>query len=232
MSDISNNNSSLHHSNDIFELWGELIQGNTIPVEDSDEEMIDADSIVTIQSINARISNWSNQYTYIPLFNNYVVPDNTDAPNMNAPNMDAVNRAANGLISRSFVEDGPKYKNVLSEKGKSIIKFVKYNSEKFSKQSMCPITQEEFEKDQLVAQLPCGHIFEKESVMKWLENQNASCPNCRSKLDSVEEEIKKEPRLTMTNLLNYIGRREQRREEEDVQRAIMASLRDIGGNTF
>ena len=223
MSDISNNNSSLHHSNNIFELWGELIRGNTIP--DSDEEMVDADSVVTIQSINARISNWSNQYTYIPLFNNYVVPDNT-------PDVDAVNRAANGLITRSFVEDGPKYKNVLSERGKSIIKFVKYNSEKFSKQSMCPITQEEFEKDQVVAQLPCGHIFEKESVMKWLENQNASCPNCRSKLDSVEEEIKKEPRLTITNLLNYIEQREQRREEEDVQRAIMASLRDISGNTF
>ena len=224
MSDISNNNSSLHHSNNIFELWGELIRGNTIP--DSDEEMVDADSVVTIQSINARISNWSNQYTYIPLFNNYVVPDN------NAPNMDAVSRAANGLITRSFVEDGPKYKNVLSERGKSIIKFVKYNSEKFSKQTMCPITQEEFEKNQVVAQLPCGHIFEKESVMKWLENQNASCPNCRSKLDSVEEEIKKEPRLTITNLLNYIEQREQRMEEEDVQRAIMASLRDIGGNTF
>ena len=65
MSDISNNNSPLHHSNNIFELWGELIRGNTIP--DSDEEMVDADSVVTIQSINARISNWSNQYTYIPL---------------------------------------------------------------------------------------------------------------------------------------------------------------------
>ena len=75
--------------------------------------------------------------------------------------------------------------------------------------------------------------------MKWVQNENASCPSCRFKLDSVEEEIKKDTnntisntRLTITNLLNFIERREQQREEEDIQRAIMASLNDIEGTDF
>ena len=211
--------------------------------EDSDEEMIDADENVTtdynipinnnilptnmtIQTMNERMANWSPRYRYIPLINNFI-------------DQDPLARATNGLINRSFAEDSPKYKYILSENGKSQIEFKKFNKTDFSDQLSCPITQDQFEDDQIIAQLPCQHIFEKEAIMKWVQNENASCPSCRFKLDSVEEEIKKDTnntisntRLTISNLLNFIERREQQREEEDIQRAIMASLNDIEGTDF
>ena len=179
---------------------------------------------MTIQTMNERMANWSPRYRYIPLINNFI-------------DSDPLARATNGLINRSFAEDSPKYKYILSENGKSQIEFKKFNKTDFSDQLTCPITQDQFEDDQIIAQLPCQHIFEKEAIMKWVQNENASCPSCRFKLDSVEEEIKKDTtisntRLTITNLLNFIERREQQREEEDIQRAIMASLNDIEGTDF
>ena len=214
----------------------------TFQDDDGDEEMMDADENVTtdhnipinnilptnmtIQTMNERMANWSPRYRYIPLINNFI-------------DQDPLARATNGLINRSFAEDSPKYKNILSENGKSQIQFKKFNKADFSDQLSCPITQDQFEDDQIIAQLPCQHIFEKEAIMKWVQNENASCPSCRFKLDSVEEEIKKDTnntisntRLTITNLLNFIERREQQREEEDIQRAIMASLNDIEGTDF
>jgi len=219
-------------SNNLMQLW-------TFN-EDSDEEMMDADHNIpfnniiptnmTIQTMNERMANWSPRYRYIPLINNFI-------------DQDPLARATNGLINRSFAEDSPKYKYILSENGKSQIQFKKFNKTDFFDQLSCPITQDQFEDDQIIAQLPCQHIFEKEAIMKWVQNENASCPSCRFKLDSVEEEIKKDTnntisntisntRLTITNLLNFIERREQQREEEDIQRAIMASLNDIEGSDF
>ena len=73
--------------------------------------------------------------------------------------------------------------------------------------------------------------------MKWVQRENASCNSCRFKLDSVEEENKKDTTssnttVTINNLLNFIERRELEREEEDVQRAIIASLNDINSADF
>ena len=248
MSDTSNN--SLQHSsnqnlfstfffqhrdpsNTLFGLWTPLLNDS-----DSDEEMVDADDNtiqpplplnniipgnMTIQTMNQRMRNWSPRYRYIPLINNFI-------------NNDPLTRATNNLITRSFAEDTPKYKYILSEKGKSQIEFKKFNQQDFSDQLTCPITQDEFKNDQIVAQLPCQHIFEKEAIMTWVQKENASCPSCRFKLDSIEEEIKKDPvsntRITITNLLNFIERQEQQREEEDIQRAIMASLNDAEGPDF
>ena len=46
-----------------------------------------------------------------------------------------------------------------------------------------------------VSQLPCGHIFEPDAIIKWLKKENASCPVCRKPLQS--KEVKK-------NLLNTV----------------------------
>jgi hypothetical protein len=226
-------------SNNIMRLWSHAL------FEDSDEEMVDVEENIaienipinnfiqtnmTIQTMNERMANWSSRHRYIPLINNFI--------NANPePDPDPLTRAANSLIRRSFVEDSPKYKYVLSENGKSQIELKNFNKQNFSDQLTCPITQEKFEDDQIVAQLPCKHIFEREAIMKWVQRENASCPSCRFKLDSVEEEIKKDTTssnttVTINNLLNFIERRELEREEEDVQRAIIASLNDINGADF
>ena len=126
MSDTSNN--SLQHSsnqnlfstfffqhrdpsNTLFGLWTPLLNDS-----DSDEEMVDADDNtiqpplplnniipgnMTIQTMNQRMRNWSPRYRYIPLINNFI-------------DQDPLARATNGLINRSFAEDSPKYKKILS----------------------------------------------------------------------------------------------------------------------
>ena len=91
----------------------------------------------------------------------------------------------NEVISNSFDEDKEAYKNVLSEKGKQQLKIINYNST-ISKEKRCPITQEEFEENQEIIQLPCSHIFSKEAITKWLETESAKCPICRIELESKE----------------------------------------------
>ena len=131
-----------------------------------------------------------------------------------------------GIINRSFEEDKPKYKNVLSPKGKEQIKFAKYSSEKFKDNSVCPIIQEEFKEGDEIVLLPCNHIFQPAAIMNWLEKENANCPVCRYKLDSVEKIKEKieHPNFTISNLFNHIRELEEEIEERDIQRAIWASL--------
>jgi hypothetical protein len=51
----------------------------------------------------------------------------------------------------------------------------------------CPITQEAFKEGDDILILPCEHMFSKESIIHWLENEKAICPLCRFELDCVEE---------------------------------------------
>jgi hypothetical protein len=93
-----------------------------------------------------------------------------------------------------------------------------------------------------VSQLPCGHIFEPDAIIKWLKKENASCPVCRKPLQS--KEVKKNllntvidsssNRLATTRrqnlssrnvVLGFMERQIQREEEEELQAAIMESLR-------
>ena len=47
----------------------------------------------------------------------------------------------------------------------------------------------DFEEGEEIAKLPCGHIFNKDGIMQWLEEESNKCPVCRDELDSKEIEI-------------------------------------------
>lgn len=49
------------------------------------------------------------------------------------------------------------------------------------KAELCPICHESFQVDPFVNELPCGHVFHMDCIMKWLKDQN-TCPFCRYKL--------------------------------------------------
>ena len=53
--------------------------------------------------------------------------------------------------------------------------------------------QTEFEDDDDVVVLPCKHYFGEAAIMRWLEKEQAICPVCRDKLDSVEIKNEDEP---------------------------------------
>ena len=134
------------------------------------------------------------------------------------------------LIDQSF-NDENKYKNVLDESGLNQIETVIYNSNEFPDDKQCPISFLDFNQGDKINKLPCGHIFHSKSILKWLENEQAKCPVCRYELSS--KEVKKTdiseniipPRQTFTELFrNMIIEREERRDNEVLQRAILESL--------
>jgi hypothetical protein len=134
------------------------------------------------------------------------------------------------LIDQTF-NDENKYKNVLDESGLTQIETVIYNSNEFPDDKQCPISFLDFNQGDKINKLPCGHIFHSKSILKWLKNEQAKCPVCRYELSS--KEVKKTdiseniipPRQTFTELFrNMIIEREERRDNEVLQRAILESL--------
>ena len=134
------------------------------------------------------------------------------------------------LLDQTF-NDENKYKNVLDESGLTQIETVIYNSNEFPDDKQCPISFLDFNQGDKINKLPCGHIFHSKSILKWLENEQAKCPVCRYELSS--KEVKKTdiseniipPRQTFTELFrNMIIEREERRDNEVLQRAILESL--------
>ena len=144
------------------------------------------------------------------------------------------------------------YKNIISDEGKKSVLNETYTSDKYTDQKCCPISQIDFKEGDDISKLPCGHIFNPGLISKWLENENATCPVCRFKLDSKEEKIKNmESKLGETvttetptipiqrthriseynhdsflrhSMYNLLIQQESNREEQDIQTALMASL--------
>ena len=150
------------------------------------------------------------------------------------------NNSLESILQQSFTDPSQNiYKKVLSDEGENDIKTVIYKKGKFRNDS-CSVTLMDFEEGQEVSHLPCGHIFEKDAVLKWLKDENASCPVCRKPLASIEVKKSKKnvvlrdrsnqrraPRVNRSYLMqNYVERQIQREEEAEIQAAIIASLRD------
>jgi len=148
----------------------------------------------------------------------------------------------NSILAQSLLDPSQNlYKNVLSEEGENEIEVLEYKAEDFPEQKSCPMTLMDFKEGDKIAKLPCNHIFSHDAVMKWLKKENSRCPVCRKELAS--KEVKKDikvrsaprpiprtlnTRLTSRDLLTHIiNRRMQQEEEDEIQRAIMASLRDM-----
>ena len=94
-------------------------------------------------------------------------------------------RYANEILDQVLLDslyETPTYKQVLSSKGESLLKTIKYN--KSCANSKCPIYHVEFEEDQEITQLPCGHCFITEGIKHWLKEEKAECPVCRDELPS------------------------------------------------
>jgi hypothetical protein len=92
--------------------------------------------------------------------------------------------ALNRILNDSLLDKTP-YKKILSEKGNTQLKTVKYSKDNFDQESCC-IMFYNFEEGQDVIQLPCKHIFDPEGIKTWLKEEQAKCPICRFELDSKE----------------------------------------------
>jgi hypothetical protein len=145
------------------------------------------------------------------------------------------------ILTQSLLDPSQNiYKNVISKEGEDAIVQLEYKDDEYSGQTSCPVTLCDFKDGDKIAKLPCGHIFSSEAILKWLQKEDARCPVCRKQLPSkeVKKDIKIQPinrrtvvpmnrRFTSRDFISHIVNSRLRREEDnELQRAIMASLRD------
>jgi len=104
------------------------------------------------------------------------------------------------LLRQTLVSDKNPIKQVLSEEGEKCIKYINFDSQIHTDITCCPITMKEFKDGDVIAQLPCGHTFDKDAVLKWLKEEKAECPICRAKLKSQEkkEDVAMQRQTTQT----------------------------------
>ena len=104
------------------------------------------------------------------------------------------------LLRQTLVSDKNPIKQVLSDEGEKCIKYINFDSQIHSDITCCPITMKEFKDGDIIAQLPCGHTFDKDAVLKWLKEEKAECPICRAKLKSQEkkEDVALQQQTTQT----------------------------------
>ena len=104
------------------------------------------------------------------------------------------------LLRQTLVSDKNPIKQVLSDEGEKCIKYINFDSQIHTAITCCPITMKEFKDGDVIAQLPCGHTFDKTAILKWLKEEKAECPICRAKLKSQEkkEDVALQQQTTQT----------------------------------
>ena len=135
-----------------------------------------------IDYINVSNRNYQN----IPLSNNYML--NSSQPSEYS--------RLNRILNSSLLEK-PSYKKILSKKGENQLKKVIYDDKKYETKE-CVISMNEFKNGEEIIELPCKHIFNKESIETWLKEESSRCPVCRFELDF--KEVKNKENLLVEDI--------------------------------
>lgn len=98
------------------------------------------------------------------------------------------NITLNNVMQNSLYEQ-PGFRSVVSQETLKNLKTIKFSKEK-CKNDKCPILYTDFNEEDDVILLDCGHCFDPESIKKWLNEHKAECPVCRFKLDSVDVRVR------------------------------------------
>ncbi len=85
------------------------------------------------------------------------------------------------------LNEKPKYIKIISKEGLKELKHIKYDNSYDCK--ICPITMTNFEENEEIIKLPCNHIFKKDSILQWLNEESNKCPVCRKELSFKEKKI-------------------------------------------
>lgn len=117
--------------------------------------------------------------TFITTIPVYDIPTYNNLSNTNTNDIETI-------INYSFNQKS-KYKQVIcdEELNKLINSKIKYQIDN-NNNNICPITQTEFEEQQEIIKLECGHLFSSEAIIHWLTEEKSECPVCRFKYKSKE----------------------------------------------
>jgi len=111
----------------------------------------------------------------------------------------------NETLHQSLNDTNP-IKHVISDEEKNKLIPVPFKDCRNKEENTrCSITQEEFQDDDLVIQLPCDHCFCQEDIMNWLTKEKGECPVCRYKFECVEfrEQVEQEQEQQPAQYYNY-----------------------------
>ena len=147
------------------------------------------------------------------------------------------NHAVTQTMFRSLGDESP-YKQVVSQTGLSQLKYTFFDDETHETKG-CPISGDEFEEGERIVTLPCDHTFSEAAIMRWITEENATCPICRFELEAREvrveasgEDDEEEHALPvqrrgawpLADLVSAVQRSYDSIEEEHLQSAILNSL--------
>ena len=90
-------------------------------------------------------------------------------------------------ILMESLNEKPKYIKITSEEGLKELEYIKYNNNYECK--LCPISMTKFEENEEIIKLPCNHIFKKDPILQWLNEESNKCPVCRKELAFKEKKI-------------------------------------------
>ena len=239
--DISNNYINYNEQNEILrnQLMS-LLFGPPFPNSDANDNESYTEEDVSSNTIPNHADPLDTEY--MRFFRNYFYTTNRRGRIPGSGGIGRLNTIESILQQSMYDPSQNMFKKVLSKEGENSVKKVIYKKDTFPNDS-CPVTLTDFKEGDEVSQLPCGHIFVPEAVIKWLKDEKASCPVCRKPLAS--KEVKKEfskptvypssnTRIPMTNsrlagreiLTTFITTQIQREAEAELQAAIIARLRD------
>ena len=90
-------------------------------------------------------------------------------------------------ILMESLNEKPKYIKIISEEGLKELEYIKYNNNYECK--LCPISMTKFEENEEIIKLPCNHIFKKDPILQWLNEESNKCPVCRKELAFKEKKV-------------------------------------------
>ena len=91
-------------------------------------------------------------------------------------------------LEASLEEEQPVEKYIISDEGKEKLVYLRYPGKEIMNMicdnQECAITQEPFKEEDNIVILPCRHGYMEDDILRWLEEESASCPICRHELPS------------------------------------------------
>ena len=107
------------------------------------------------------------------------------------------------FINSTLNESQIEHKIVLDPENKSELKQHTFCVSDKNLNTKCPITMAKFKDGDQTTMLPCGHIFNTESIEEWVMHNQAKCPVCRHELKHTKE-IRITPDIQETSQNNDI----------------------------
>lgn len=136
------------------------------------------------------------------------------------------------VLSQSLQQDQNVFKRVVDLDKNNEIVYKKFSDVANCDQSSCPINMTDFAPDEVIAQLPCKHCFNKNAISQWLAEESHKCPVCRYELDykEIRTEEEKQPdyndiSMSMSDIEDEIAGL-----ESDLSDNVVPSENDISEN--